>query len=136
MKNVWNLGIKLDKTWIWTILISNQNCTAWWNSFRKLPKWKTFRILPLNWIELDSGHSVFCYVSQSVSQSAICEMTDGFSENFFAIIVHRVPKKMDPFVFPQFLHQILLKFQNQGQFWNLHVLSFPKLSLILKFDKL
>ena len=41
---------------------------------------------------------------------------------------------MDP-VFPQFLHQILVKFQNQGQFWNLHVLSFSKLSLILKFDQ-
>ena len=27
-----------------------------------------------------------------------------------------VHKKIDPFVFPQFLHQILLKFQNQGQF--------------------
>ena len=38
-------------------------------------------------------------------------------------------------VFPQFLHQILVKFQNQGQFWNLHVLSFSKLSLILKFDQ-
>ena len=43
---------------------------------------------------------------------------------------------MDTFVFLQFLHQILVKFQNQGQFWNLHVLSFPKLSLILKFDQL
>ena len=26
------------------------------------------------------------------------------------------PKKMDPFVFHQFLYQIMLKFQNQGQF--------------------
>ena len=46
-----------------------------------------------------------------------------------------VHKKIDPFVFPQFLHQILLKFQNQGQFWNLYVLNFPKLSLILKFEQ-
>ena len=50
--------------------------------------------------------------------------------------IHRVQKKMDTFVFLQYLHQILLKCQNQGQFWNLHVLSFPKLSLILKFGQL
>ena len=45
------LGTKLDWTGIWTILESNQNCTAWWNSLGRLPKWKMFTILAtkLDW---------------------------------------------------------------------------------------
>ena len=35
---------------------------------------------------------------------------------------------------PLFL-QILVNYQNQGQFWNLLVLRIPKLSLKVKFDK-
>ena len=40
------------------------------------------------------------------------------------------------FVFDlDYLWQILVKFKFQGQFWNLHVLSIPKLSLNVKFDQ-
>ena len=39
------------------------------------------------------------------------------------------------FCFAQLLLQILVNCQNQGQFWNLLVLRFPKLSLKVKFDK-
>ena len=49
--------------------------------------------------------------------------------------IHRVHKKMDTFVFLQFLHQILVKFQNQGQFWKAENVQISKLSLILKFEQ-
>ena len=39
------------------------------------------------------------------------------------------------FCFAQLLLQILVNYQNQGQFWNLHVLRIPKLSLKVKFDQ-
>ena len=39
------------------------------------------------------------------------------------------------FCFAQLLLQILVNYQNHGQFWNLLVLRIPKLSLKVKFDK-
>ena len=39
------------------------------------------------------------------------------------------------FCFDQLLIQILVNYQNQGQFRNLHVLRIPKLSLEVKFDQ-
>ena len=44
-------------------------------------------------------------------------------------------QKSPIFCFAQLLLQILVNYQNQGQFWNLLVLSFPKLSLKVKFDQ-
>ena len=38
-------------------------------------------------------------------------------------------RKSSMFCFAQLLLQILVNYQNQGQFWNLLVLSIPKLSL-------
>ena len=37
--------------------------------------------------------------------------------------------------FGLFLPQILVKYENQLQFWNLHVLRFPKHPLIVEFDE-
>ena len=39
------------------------------------------------------------------------------------------------FCFAQLLLQIFINYQNQGQFWNLHILRIPKLSLKVKFDQ-
>ena len=44
-------------------------------------------------------------------------------------------RKYSIFCFAQYLLQILVKCQNHGQFWNLHVLRIPKLSLKVKFDQ-
>ena len=43
--------------------------------------------------------------------------------------------KLVIFCFAQLHLQILVVYQNQGQFWNLLVLRIPKLSLKVKFDK-
>ena len=55
MKNAHNFNLVQDETWIWTIPKSTHYCTAWWNSLRRLPKWKTFSILALDRMKLESG---------------------------------------------------------------------------------
>ena len=49
--------------------------------------------------------------------------------------LHSSSHKSSIFCFAQLLLQILVNYQNQGQFWNLLVLRIPKLSLKVKFDK-
>ena len=44
-------------------------------------------------------------------------------------------EKYPIFCFAQLLPQIFINFQKQEQFWNLHVLMIPKLTLEVKFEQ-
>ena len=53
----------------------------------------------------------------------------------FKILIYSSSGKSCIFCFVQLLMQILVKYLNQGQFQNLLVLRFPKLSLEVNFDE-
>ena len=51
------------------------------------------------------------------------------------IVTYSISHNSLLFCFAQLLLQIFVNYQNQGQFWNLHILSIAKLSLKFKFDQ-